>query len=106
MIHTWSQKALYHPHIHMIVTGGGIDKYGKWKSSKDDYFLPVKVISRKFRGKLLSLIKEENLNFYGNYEYLNDKKQLNKYLSPLYKKEWVCYSKKPFKNVTLFINTV
>ena len=99
MVHTWSQKALYHPHIHMIVTGGGIDKYGKWKSSKDDYFLPVKVISRKFRGKLLSMIKEENLKFYGEYEYLNNKKELNKYLSPLYEKEWVCYSKKPFKNV-------
>lgn len=99
MIHTWSQKALYHPHIHMIVTGGGIDKYGKWVNSKNNYFLPVKVISRKFRGKLLSIIKEEKLKFYGDYEYLNDKKELNKYLSKLYKKEWVCYSKRPFQNV-------
>lgn len=99
MIHTWSQKALYHPHIHMIVTGGGIDKLGKWKNSKNEYFLPVKVISRKFRGKLLSMIKKENLEFYGKYKYLNDKNELNKYLKSLYEKEWVCYSKEPFENV-------
>lgn len=99
MLHTWSQKANYHPHVHMIVTGGGINNLGEWIDSKDDYFLPVKVISRKFRGKLLSMIKEEELTFYKEYEYLNDKKELNKYLKPLYDKEWVCYSKKPFNNV-------
>lgn len=99
MLHTWSQKANYHPHVHMIVTGGGINDLGKWVNSKEDFFLPIKVISRKFRGKLLSKIKELNLKFYNNYEYLNDYEQLKNYLSPLYDKEWVCYCKEPPKNV-------
>lgn len=99
MLHTWGQTGQYHPHIHMIVTGGGLDNLGNWKDCKNDYLLPVKVISRLFRGKLLSMIKEEELVFYNEYEYLNDKEELNKYLKPLYEKEWVCYSKEPFNNV-------
>ncbi len=99
MLHTWSQKGNYHPHIHMIVTGGGIDKMGNWKDSNPNYLLPVQVISRKFRGKLLDNIKKQQLKFYKDYDYLNDETNLNNYLSPLYKKEWVCYSKPPFKNV-------
>ena len=100
MIHTWSQKANYHPHIHMIVTGGGIDKRGKYKYSKEDFFLPIKVVSRLFRGKLLYYIKKSRtLKYYNQYEYLNEKKNLEAYLRPLYKKEWVCYCKEPFKNV-------
>jgi hypothetical protein len=99
MLHTWSQKANYHPHIHMIVTGGGLDKLGHWKDSKSDFLLPVQVISRKFRGKLLANIKQQDLAFYNDYKYLKDKEELRKYLSPLYKKEWVCYSKPPFNTV-------
>ena len=105
MLHTWSQVGKYHPHIHMIVTGGGINKLGKFIYSKEDYLLPVKVISRLFRGKLLSGIKKsKTLKFYNKYEYLNDKKNLINYLRPLYKKEWVCYSKKPFRNVNEIYN--
>ena len=100
MLHTWSQTANYHPHIHMIVTGGGINDLGEYVYSKEDFFLPVKVISRVFRGKLLSFIKSsKNLKFYNNLENLNNKKKLNDYLRPLYEKEWVCYCKEPFKNV-------
>ena len=73
MLHTWSQTANYHPHIHMIVTGGGINDLGEYVYSKEDFFLPVKVISRVFRGKLLSFIKSsKNLKFYNNLENLNN----------------------------------
>lgn len=99
MLHTWSQRGNFHPHTHMIVTGGGLDETGKWIDCENDYLLPVKVISRKFRGKLLSMIKKADLQFYNKYEYLNDKKKLSEYLKPLYEKEWVCYSKKPFTNI-------
>ena len=100
MLHTWSQTGNYHPHIHMIVTGGGINKLGKYVYKKEDFFLPVKVVSRVFRGKLLYYIKQSRtLKFYGKYKYLNDRKNLNDYLRPLYEKEWVCYCKEPFKNV-------
>lgn len=101
VLHTWNQTMDYHPHIHMIVTGGGINEFDEFVYSKEDYFLPVKVISRKFRGKFLYYIKKsKNLKFYGKYRHLNDKKNLINYLNLLYKKEWVCYCKEPFKNVS------
>lgn len=100
VLHTWNQTMDYHPHIHMIVTGGGINSNGEFVYSKEDYLLPVKVISRVFRGKFLAYINaSDKLEFYGKYLYLNDKRNLNNYLRPLYEKEWVCYCKEPFKNV-------
>ena len=54
VLHTWSQTLVFHPHIHCIVTGGGIDATAqRWISSRPDYFLPVRVLSRVFRAKLL-----------------------------------------------------
>jgi len=54
VLHTWSQTLLFHPHVHCIVTGGGIDASGeRWISSRPGYFLPVRVLSRVFRAKLL-----------------------------------------------------
>lgn len=54
VLHTWSQTLVFHPHVHCIVTGGGIDSSGeRWISSRPDYFLPVRVLSRVFRAKLL-----------------------------------------------------
>lgn len=100
MLHTWSQTGNYHPHIHMIVTGGGINNQGKYEYSKEDFFLPIKAVSRLFRGKLLYYIKQsKTLKYYNKYEHLNEKKNLESYLRPLYEKEWVCYCKEPFKNV-------
>ena len=72
MLHTWTQVANYHPHVHMIITGGGLTKSGLWKKSKNDFFLPIKVIEAKFRGKLLSKLKGEKLKFfYNELKYLN-----------------------------------
>ena len=58
VLHTWGQNLSLHPHIHMIVPGGGIDSNGKWKSSKKKFFLPVKVVSKLFKGKFLSYTKK------------------------------------------------
>lgn len=99
MLHTWTQVAAYHPHVHMIVTGGGITKEGKWVKSKEDFFLPVKVIEAKFRGKILAKLKEAKLKFYKEMEYLKEEKELIKYLAPLYEKTWICYCKAPFEKV-------
>ena len=65
VLHTWGQNLSLHQHIHMIVPGGGIDSNGKWKNSKKKFFLPVKVVSKLFKGKFLSytkriLIKEKS----------------------------------------------
>lgn len=58
VLHTWGQNLSLHPHIHMIVPGGGIDSNGKWKNSKKKFFLPVKVVSKLFKGKFLSYTKK------------------------------------------------
>ena len=58
VLHTWSQTLVFHPHVHCIVTGGGIDSSGEhWISSRPDYFVPVRVLSRVFRGKLLQALE-------------------------------------------------
>lgn len=54
VLHTWGQNLMHHPHIHCIVPSGGLTKDGKWLNSRKKFFLPVKVLSRKFRGKFLA----------------------------------------------------
>jgi hypothetical protein len=59
LLHTWSQTLAYHPHLHCIVTGGGLSSDGtRWVGTGKDFFLPVKVLSRLFRGKLLSFLRQ------------------------------------------------
>ena len=50
ILHTWGQNLMHHPHIHCIVPGGGLSSTGKWINSRKKFFIPVKVLSRKFRG--------------------------------------------------------
>ena len=98
VLHTWGQTLVYHPHIHCIVPAGGIDKIGKWRNSKKKFFIPVKVLSRKFRGKFLYYLKKEKLEFYGKNEYLNNKQNFDELMSKMYNKEWISYCKPPFEN--------
>lgn len=95
VLHTWGQNLSYHPHIHVIASGGGLDSYGKWKKSKDQFFLPVKALSKLFRGKFLSMMeKEKDLHL---PEGMNRHDVLS-LISKLYDKDWVVYTKKPFKD--------
>jgi hypothetical protein len=55
-LHTWTQTMLLHPHIHCLITGGGMDKDGQWREVKNGYLLPARVVMQKFRGKLLAMI--------------------------------------------------
>lgn len=87
VLHTWGQNLMYHPHIHCIVTGGGLTGDGKWSTSRKKFFIPVKVLSRKFRGKFLFFLKQAGLSFD----------------AALYRKEWVVYCKPPFKNASKVI---
>ncbi len=98
VLHTWGQNLMHHPHIHCIIPSGGIDNYGKWINSKKDFFIPVKVLSRKFRGKFLYYLKQHNLGFKGKLYYLNDPYELSSLIDMLYKKEWIVYCKKPFNH--------
>jgi len=97
VLHTWGQNLMHHPHIHCIVPGGGLSAAGKWVNSKKKFFIPVKVLSRKFRGKFLYYLQQAKICFYGENEYLHDATSFNQFLSSLYQKEWVVYCKPPFK---------
>ncbi len=83
-----------------IVPGGGLTSAGKWVSSREKFFLPIKVLSRKFRGKFLYYLKQADLEYYGEQEYLQDPNCFNAFLSQLYQKEWIVYCKPPFKNAS------
>jgi hypothetical protein len=98
ILHTWGQNLMDHPHIHCIVTGGGLHD-NRWVSSRKKFFLPEKVMSRLFRGKLLFSLKRayDKLRFDGNISCLKEKDAFRGLLRELYEKEWVVYCKPPFK---------
>lgn len=103
LLHTWSQTLIDHPHIHCVVTGGGLSLDGKrWIKRKDKFFLPVKVLSRLFRGKCLAYVKEaylaEELQFPGKISEIKEYPVFNALLTELYGQEWVVYCKPPFKH--------
>lgn len=103
ILHTWGQNLMNHPHIHCIVPGGGLslDKT-KWIKSKKKFFIPVKVLSRKFRGKFLYYLNKLYLNnkltFPKSISELNSRNIFNEFKDSLYKKEWIVYSKAPFSS--------
>ena len=96
ILHTWGQNLSYHPHLHCVVTGGGLNRLGAWKDSRKKFFIPVKVLSRKFRGKLMYLFKKECFEYFGGIAHLNDAGSFSGLLDELYRTDWVVYCKPPF----------
>jgi putative transposase/transposase-like zinc-binding protein len=101
VLHSWGSAMTHHPHVHMIVPGGGISLDGnKWVSCRPGFFLPVRVLSRLFRRlfleKLLAAHKAGRLTFFGDHAPLADARVFAAYLAPLRKIEWVVYAKRPF----------
>jgi len=101
VLHTWGQNLLDHPHIHFIVPGGGLNqKKTKWMQSKKDYFLPVQILSKVFRGKVLSLLEQgfddSELKFMGQIEYLSHYANFKELMLTSASKNWVVYAKEPF----------
>ena len=101
VLHTWGQNLHHHPHIHCIVPGGGLAADGEhWLSCRTGFFVPVRVLSRLFRGKLLAELKrlheKGKLRFGGQVQGLSDRQAFRDYLAPLYRKDWVVYAKPPF----------
>lgn len=93
ILHTWGQTLKFHPHIHSIVTGGGL-KNNQWISCDKDYLFKVQVLGSLFRGKFLYYLKHEfnNLILKDN---IKDIKLFNKFLEPLYSKTWITYIEPP-----------
>jgi hypothetical protein len=101
LLHTWSQNLGHHPHLHCLVPAGGLalDR-SRWVRSRRNFFLPVRVLSRLFRGKLLAFLKQSyrhnQLCFSGTLTALSQPRAFHALLSTLRSKEWVVYSKPPF----------
>jgi len=101
VLHTWGSALTHHPHVHMIVPGGGISLDGThWVACRPGFFLPVRVLSRLFRrlflDKLTAAHQAGQLKFFGNHAPLTDRKVFAAYLAPLRNVEWVVYAKRPF----------
>ena len=101
VLHTWGQTLTAHPHLHCVVPGGGISLDGqRWIACRPGFFLPVKVLSRRFRKLYLRYLEQAyaagKLQFHGDLEQLADAKNFARYLVPLAEMEWVVYAKPPF----------
>jgi Putative transposase/Transposase zinc-binding domain len=101
ILHTWGQNLLFHPHLHCVVTGGGLSPDGsRWIATRPGYLLPVKVLARLFRGKFLAGVKEaydaEQLSLAGSVAALAEPETFRRWLDALYRQDWVVYAKPPF----------
>ena len=93
ILHTWGQTMEFHPHIHSIVTGGGL-KNNQWISCNKDYIFKVQVLGSLFKGKFLYYLKHNHSKLILN-DNIKDIKSFNKFLEPLYNKTWITYIEPP-----------
>ncbi len=101
VLHTWGSAMTHHPHVHMIVPGGGLSADGtKWIACRKNFFLSVRVLSRLYRRLILEgLVKPHKagkLHFFGDLTDLTDQNSFNAFLKPLRRIDWVIYAKEPF----------
>jgi hypothetical protein len=101
VLHTWGSAMTHHPHVHMIVPGGGISlDRSRWIAKRPDFFLPVRVLSKLFRRlmieKLVTAHAAGQLAFYGARAALVDATAFAAYLAPLERTRWFVYAKRPF----------
>ncbi len=101
VLHTWGQNLLHHPHVHCVVPGGGLSPDGRrWISSRPDFFLSVRVLSRLFRRLFVTDLEKafasNELQFPASMEGLQNRDTFLRYLAPVRKAEWVVYAKQPF----------
>ena len=101
VLHTWNQDLQLHPHLHLVVTGGGLDPSGDhWVSSKKNFLLPVKALSQMVRGKFLDALQwafhQGKLLFRGAAEGLKEETTFHRFLKKLRRQKWIVYSKESF----------
>ncbi len=101
VLHTWGSALTHHPHVHMVVPGGGLSPDGsRWIACRPRYFLTVEVLSALFRRLFLEMLIAAHdagrLQFFGDHVRLADKAAFEAYLTPLRKIDWVVYAKEPF----------
>jgi Putative transposase/Transposase zinc-binding domain len=101
VLHTWNQKLELHPHVHCVVPAGGLSlDHTHWIQPRYPFFLPVKVLSRVFRGKFIAALqrnfRQGKLDFHGNLKPLAHPKAFSAWLRTLFRHDWHVYSKRPF----------
>jgi len=101
VLHSWGQTLTHHPHLHIVVAGGGLSPGGtRWIACRPNFFLPVKVLSRLFRRLFLEALEQAfdagKLQFFSTLEPLRTRRAFLRYLAPLRGAEWIVYSKAPF----------
>jgi hypothetical protein len=101
VLHTWNQKLGLHPHVHCVISAGGLSlDHTHWIKSRSRFFLSIKVLRRVFRGKFVAGLKQAfhsgRLSFCGNLAALAQPKTFAAWLRSLFRKDWVVYAKRPF----------
>src|ERR1700682_708464 len=101
VLHTWNQKLGLHPHVHCVIPAGGLSlDHTHWVKSRHRFFLSIHVLRRVFRGKFVAALKQafqdHQLVFHGNLTLLAQSRTFAAWLRPLFRKDWVVYSKPPF----------
>lgn len=100
VLHTWGQDLHFHPHIHSVVLAGGLTSKNQWRKTSEKFFIPVRVLSKKFRGKFLYYLKQyykqNQLNFYNDTEIYKDPKQFQNLVDHCYGIDWYSYTKRTF----------
>ena len=101
VLHTWGQNLRHHPHVHCVIPAGGISaQRDQWIGCRENFFLPVRVLSRLYRGLFLHHLEQAyaagKLQFHGKLQELNDPAKFKSLLKAARKTEWVVYSKPPF----------
>jgi len=109
VLHTWGQNLQHHPHVHCVVPGGGLALDGsRWVAASSRFFLPVRVLSRVFRGKftaeLKQLLLQGKLQFHGSLQELASPERFQRFLRQLFTKDWVVYAKPPFGGAEHVLN--
>ena len=108
VLHTWGQNLMHHPHLHAIVTGGGLSPDGsRWigvksSTSRQPFFAPVRVLSRVFRGKFIAMLKAAfaagKLGFHGQLKPRGDSAAFEQLLNKAVRHDWIVYAKRPFSS--------
>jgi hypothetical protein len=111
VLHSWGQNLMHHPHLHCLVPSGGIAPDGEsWIACRPGFFLPVRVLSRMFRGLFLHYLEKAfnagELNFFSAYRHLHELAAFRRYLAPVHHAEWVVYAKRPFAGPAQVLNYV
>ena len=98
ILHTWGQNLALHPHVHCVVPGGGLSPEGEWVACRAGFLLPVRILSRVFRGKFIGLLKRARGG--GKLIGIDDDRQFNRMLNAAVRHDWVVYAKPPFGGPT------